>query len=701
MVAGQADIFVEMEEFDQIPADSGRGDQVLQKFYLRKASGGGYAGFSAGGDGGSDERGGVLRGGFRSLVWTVEKAQSNQNVMIARVGRIARGIVIGLSLAGAVWAQSVAEVRKAAVKALPVLERSAAVFVEQRACVSCHHNILPIMMLHMAEGRGLAVDSAVLHAVEEKTFGSVSGPAALDDAVQAVTVNDPTPDDSFLLMAAHAAGRPADLTMAVIARRLTKWQREGHWVTSDFRPPHSSSLFTATATAVRAIRLYMPDELREKRDASVQEARRWLLATRPASTEDAAFRLMGLGWAGANAGEVGAARADLIAMQKPDGGWPQTPAYPSDAYSTGEALYALHETSESTGEAASRKALKFLLSTQAADGTWHVRTRMLSPASVSPKYFTTGFPYQKDEYLSYAGSCWALVALLTAMQPRAPEAPAQQPAFQPVVQEANSVAPVSDGRLPVWVRTALFGTAAQLRALLDGGLDPNTKTERGTTLLMMAVPDAEKVRVLVAHGVEVKARAGSASGADALTIACAYRGAAPAAEILLNAGADLKPPEGKRVRSSPLVFASMTGDLDMVKLLLAHGADPSAATQSNTPISAAVTFGYPGVAQALIAAGASVGMRESTGINLLHWATITDRPALIPLLAKAGVPLNEPDDFGFTPLMYAATIDFGGAELVKALRQAGADPNIRNDQGRTAIEQAHFLRHAALEAALR
>ena len=648
-----------------------------------------------GNHGRANQRCGVLRGGFRSLVWMVEKAQMNQNVMIARVGRIARGIVIGLWMAAAVWAQSLADVRNAAVKALPVLERSAAVFVEQRACVSCHHNMLPIVMLHMAEGTDLAFDSEVLHTVEEKTFRAVSGAAALDDAVQAVTVNDPTPDDSFLLLAAHAAGRPADLTMAVIARRLVKWQREGHWVTSDFRPPHSSSLFTATATAVRAIRLYMPEELREERDASVQEARRWLIATRPLTAEDAAFRLMGLGWAGANAGEVGAARADLIAMQKPDGGWPQTPAYASDAYSTGEALYALHETSEIAVEAARRKALKFLISTQAADGTWHVHTRMLSPASVSPKYFTTGFPYQKDEYLSYPGSCWALMALLTAMEPKTPETPAQPPAV------LDGIASAANGRLPAWIRTALFGTAAQLKALLDGGLDPNARTERGTTLLMMAAPDAEKVRLLIAHGADVKVRTATGGGVDALTIACAYRGAAPAAEILINAGADVKPPEGKRVRSSPLVFASMTGDLDMVKLLLAHGADPSAGTQSNTPISAAVTFGYPDVVRTLIAAGASVDMRESTGINLLHWATITDRPALIPMLAKAGVPLNEPDDFGFTPLMYAATIDFGDAELVKALRRAGADPGVRNDQGRTALEQAHFLRHATLEAALR
>ena len=55
-------------------------------------------------------------------------------------------------------------------------------------------------------------------------------------------------------MTAHDAALPPDLTTAVYARRLVRWQRDGHWITSDFRPPHSSSLFMTTATAVRAIR---------------------------------------------------------------------------------------------------------------------------------------------------------------------------------------------------------------------------------------------------------------------------------------------------------------------------------------------------------------------------------------------------------------------------------------------------------------
>jgi ankyrin repeat protein len=144
------------------------------------------------------------------------------------------------------------------------------------------------------------------------------------------------------------------------------------------------------------------------------------------------------------------------------------------------------------------------------------------------------------------------------------------------------------------------------------------------------------------------------------------------------------------------VLAAMSGDLENVKLLLAHGANPA-----EKALGEAVTFGYPDVVRTLIAAGANADIVESSGINLLHWATITDRPALIPALIEAGVPINAMDDNGFTPLMYAATIDFGDTAVLKALLKAGADKTIRNFEGRTPQAQARQYKHGHLEAALR
>jgi ankyrin repeat protein len=588
-------------------------------------------------------------------------------------------ILLLFTLASAVHAQTQTEVRQAVTRALPLLERSAAAFVAKRACVSCHHNILPILLLHMARGRGLEIDRSVLDAVEQKTFRQLRGPASLDTAVEALSLNDPTPNDSFLLIAAYTAGVLPNAVTAVYAHRLLHWQRDGHWVTSDFRPPHSSSLFTASASAIRAIGLYLPPELRSEREAAMEQAQRWFAGTRPASTEDAAFRLLGLVWAGAAVSAIEGARADLLRLQHAGGGWGELPGYAEDAYSTGESLFALHESGMRATAVLWRKGARFLLATQAADGSWRVHTRMLSPANVSPEYFTTGFPYQKDEYLSYAASCWAVMGLLEGL----PET---------LGPETGDWEPGTGD----WARVALFGSASQLRQLLDGGLDPNTKTSGGTTLLMMAAPDVEKVRLLIARGADVKAR--TASETDALTIAAAYRGTKESIQALLAAGAEARMPPEIKVRNSPLVFASMTGDPANVKLLLAAGADPAKAAGSNTPLTAALTFGYVDVARSLLDAGASAHVTESTGINLLHWAAITNRPQVIPLLVNAGVPVNTTDENGFTPLMYAATIDFGDTAVLQALLKAGADASIRNADGRTAGEQARYYGHRRIEA---
>ena len=498
--------------------------------------------------------------------------------------------------------------------------------------------------------------------------------------MQAANLSDPTPNESLLLMAAHASGVARDTVTAVIAQRMATWQRDGHWVTSDFRPPHSSSPFTATATAVAALGYYMPEELSAERDAVIHRARQWLITTRPNSIEDASFRLMGLVWAGSDVAtdEVIKASRDLLGMQKTDGGWSQLPGYESDAYSTGEAVFALHEAGIPVTDKAWQKGIQFLRSSQARDGTWHVRSRMLSPAEISPPYFTTGFPYGKDEYLSYAGSCWAVMALLSAL----PETPLQK------LEAAVS----KDPTVP-WVRTVLFGTVSELNALLDSGLDPNSKTSNGTTLVMLAAHDGEKVRLLLSRGADAKTRA--SSGTDALTIASVYRGTRDSLQMLLDAGAPPQAPEGVRTRHSPLVFASMTGDLENVRLLLERGAQPSAEALSES-----VTFGYADVVKSLLDAGADATISESSGVNLVHWATITNRAAVIPELLAAGADLNATDDFGFTPLMYAATVDVGNTDAVMTLLKAGADRNIRNKDHRTALDQARRYKHAKLIEAL-
>ena len=583
-----------------------------------------------------------------------------------------------VAVAQAASAQTVPEVRTAVMRALPILQRSAANFVSRRACVSCHHNSLAVITLRMAQQRGFGVDAKVLDAIESRTFRELRNANAFDDAVQVANLSDPTPNDSYLLMAARAAGVRADLTTGVYARRIARWQREdGHWITSDFRPPHSSSVFTATATAIRAVQTYLPQESSAERDVVFRRAREWLINARPQSTEDAAFRLMGLAWAGASPEESRAAGRNLIERQQSDGGWPQLPRYDSDAYSTGEALYALREAGVPVGDRPWQKGLKFLVSAQARDGTWRVRTRMISPAEVSPEYFTTGFPYGKDEFLSYAGSCWAVMALMSIL----PESPPGPPDAQ-----------AASGSEVPWARVALFGAASDLKTALDAGLDPNSKTERGTTPLMMAAPDAEKVRLLVARGADVKSR--GAAGTDALTIAAAHYGTTTSLRALLEAGAEAQSSEPRR--HSPLQYAAMSGDIESVRLLLARGAEASAEA-----VSESVTFGHPGVLQALVDAGADVTLTERSGINLLHWATITNRAAVIPVLVKAGVPLDAIDDFGYTPLMYAATLDEGDIETLKALLAAGADRSIRNDQGRTAFEQARRHKHMAIADALK
>jgi hypothetical protein len=150
----------------------------------------------------------------------------------------------------------------------------------------------------------------------------------------------------------------------------------------------------------------------ENPEERVARAAEWLRKARPRTTEDRAMQLMGLAWSGAEPDSLREAAQALLAEQRPDGGWGQLPTLESDAYATGQALYALHRAEQlAAGDPAYQRGAGFLLRTQFPDGSWLVRTRSFP---IQP-YRESGFPHGKSQWISAAGTSWAAMALMLAM----------------------------------------------------------------------------------------------------------------------------------------------------------------------------------------------------------------------------------------------------------------------------------------------
>lgn len=75
-------------------------------------------------------------------------------------------------------------------------------------------------------------------------------------------------------------------------------------------------------------------------------------------------------------------------------------------------------------------------------------------------------------------------------------------------------------------------------------------------------------------------------------------------------------------------------------------------------------------------------------MTALDWAVLSNHAGAVKALIAGGANVNAVDTYGYTPLLYAATADFGNADTVKPLLQAGADPSIRSKDGKTAVTQA-------------
>jgi len=289
---------------------------------------------------------------------------------------------------------------------LALLEKQSDKFIRTAGCNSCHSQSLPSATLGLARDYGIT---------SIKTFPQL--PEAMrPPAEQLMDFLVVSPSIAWELFDAGMNHEPrTQVTDAIVRYLMAQQTAEGSWrIPESRRPPMNSGSFQTAALAIYAMKNYAPEAERVNCEKAIARSVAWLENATPVTNQDHAFRLLGLGWGGAPASAIREEAKSLTALQRADGGWSQLPALASDAYATGEALFALGSAGRmAVSDLVFGKGVDYLLSTRASDGSWHVKTRSIW---LQP-YLESGFPYGRDRFISTAGTAWATLALTLAAEP--------------------------------------------------------------------------------------------------------------------------------------------------------------------------------------------------------------------------------------------------------------------------------------------
>jgi len=258
-----------------------------------------------------------------------------------------------------------------------------------------------------------------------------------------------------------------------------------------------------------------------------------------------------------------------------------------------------------------------------------------------------------------------------------------------LVAGADPNAATSMGETPLMTCTRT-GSADGVAALFDHGANNVNEREKshGQTALMWAAAqgDPEVLRMLLAHGADVHARStshelpvslGGNGGNFRDAVLMPQRGMTPLlftarhgrlenARLLLDAGADVN--ESAPNGDSVLVTASFSGQGEFARFLLERGANPNDTGAGYAALHTAVLRGDLELVKALCAHAADPNVRLKKGSR-------QQRDSSWYALSGALV--------GATPFLLAAK--YAEIEIMRFLVAHGADPRLSADDGTTPL----------------
>lgn len=321
----------------------------------------------------------------------------------------ALGADVSKSAAATAASSQLPDPRTAVQRSVALLERTTTQFFGKANCFACHEQPAASIAVGAARAKGITIDEKAANDRIAQLTVALNG-SQLEGAAPLGGADN----NLYLAEALVRIGYAPDRKTDVLAANLAAYQSgDGGWHLPGYaRSPLQDNDFSRTAMAIRALKTYgTPGRAAEMKDR-IERAKQWLLHATPLTTEDYVMRLAGVAATGAPSADLRKLAEPLLAKQRPDGGFAQRDGFVSDAYATGMTLVTLANAGVvQPNKDVYKKGVKFLLSTQAADGSWHVSSR----ATKFQIYFESGFPYGHDQWISTMATGWAAAALTSAI----------------------------------------------------------------------------------------------------------------------------------------------------------------------------------------------------------------------------------------------------------------------------------------------
>jgi ankyrin repeat protein len=348
------------------------------------------------------------RSGETALDWALKIGGTTVVDVLKRAGGVAMP-----AAPAPVPAFAPVDLHTAAQRSVTLMEKTALGTAANGGCASCHSHNMTDLVTNLARTKGLQVDEKAANDRRTLTRVPYSSPLTMLERFD----NPGSPDVPLYALGglANAGYKPDRITDGMIANVVGRQNSSGRWMVPHgaiARPPIEDGDIPRAAAGIAALKNYgAPGRAADFNDR-VARARDWLAAAKPITADDRNMQLIGLQRAGADKGLLRRLAKAIVATQRPDGGWAQRAGFSSDAYATGQTLYALAASEMLTpSESAYQNGVKFLLSTQHADGSWYVRSR----APKFQPFFESGFPYGHDQWISTMATGWAAAALAIAI----------------------------------------------------------------------------------------------------------------------------------------------------------------------------------------------------------------------------------------------------------------------------------------------